>query len=317
MRKKVFDPDKYCGNKKRSLFLFREYLDIWLQDYVDRVQTDDVCEEYVRKLRCYAHRYVVPALGDTDIREIKGPVIKHFYQGLSHLSKKYRKNIMDMVKKVLKDAHEDGDIYEMPKFPKGYHKVPKHNPKWLSESEQDTVLGYVPPIHRPIVRFLFYEGARIGEARALKWDCVYLDRAMVNLRRTYSADKVKDRTKGKTDRLIPLHEKVIEDIKRIPRSIEHDFVFHWYGTPYRRSTLHRIIRRALDEAGFHDVVPHDAGRHSFASQALIRGASTREVQEMLGHADIRTTERYTHVLTERLRRTMRSGHQMATKAKTG
>ena len=193
----------------------------------------------------------------------------------------------------------------------------KHNPKWLSESEQDAVLEKIPDIHKPMVRFLFYQGARIGEGRALKWDCVHLDQGIVNLRRTYSGDRLKDRTKGKKDRLIPLHETVVDDMRRIPRSMQHDFVYHWHGRPYKRSTLHRIMRAALDEAGFHDVVPHDAGRHSFASQALLRGASTREVQEMLGHADIRTTENYTHVLTERLRRTMRSGHQVVTRRGTG
>jgi len=91
---------------------------------------------------------------------------------------------------------------------------------------------------------------------------------------------------------------VLDAIMGIPRTLAHRYVFHHAGRPYAKTTLWKIIRKALDAAGFKDVTPKDASRHSAASQLLRRGASTRLAQTVLGHADIRTTERYTHVLVE-------------------
>lgn len=64
---------------------------------------------------------------------------------------------------------------------------------------------------------------------------------------------------------------------------------------YAKTTLCKIIRTALDKAGFTEITPHNAGRHGHASQLWKRGASAPEVQYRMGHSDIRTTMIYSHI----------------------
>ena len=81
------------------------------------------------------------------------------------MSKKY----MDGLKKLLGDASNEIKGMEIPKFPKYKEKKKRRKITWLTEVEQDRVIESTPPIHRPIVTFIFYQGVRMGEARALKW----------------------------------------------------------------------------------------------------------------------------------------------------
>ena len=79
-----------------------------------------------------------------------------------------------------------------------------------------------------------------------------------------------------------------------------------------------MLKALAREAGIEPgrVSPH-ALRHAFASHLLAHGADLRAVQKMLGHADIATTEIYTHVLDERLRRLVEAGHPLAGAGRAG
>ena len=103
--------------------------------------------------------------------------------------------------------------------------------------------------------------------------------------------------KGGVDSVIRLEPEVVKAIMAMPPAI-NDYLFHFRGKPYTKTTLWKIERRALNAAGFKDVTPNQAGRHSFGSQRIKRGQPTRSLQYEMGHADIRTTEIYTHVRAE-------------------
>lgn len=79
------------------------------------------------------------------------------------------------------------------------------------------------------------------------------------------------------------------------------------GRPLERVAVWQIVKRHASRAGLHDVHPHTL-RHSFATHLLIGGADLRVVQEMLGHADIATTQIYTHVDRSRLKDVHRKHH---------
>lgn len=82
------------------------------------------------------------------------------------------------------------------------------------------------------------------------------------------------------------------------------------GRPLERVAVWQIVRRNALLAGLRDVHPHKL-RHSFATHLLVGGADLRIVQELLGHADIATTQIYTHVDRSRLRDVMKKAHPRA------
>lgn len=78
----------------------------------------------------------------------------------------------------------------------------------------------------------------------------------------------------------------------------NDYLFHFRGKPYAKTTLWKIERSALDAVGLNDVSPNQAGRHSFGPQRIKRGQPTGSLRSEMGHADISITELYTHVRAE-------------------
>ena len=131
--------------------------------------------------------------------------------------------------------------------------------------------------------------------------------------------------KGGRERLVPLSEtarQAIDDYLPLRRMRLGDHVSPWLFPSRGRQghlTRHRFAQLLKDlavAAGLDPtrVSPHTL-RHAFASHLLANGADLRAVQQMLGHADISTTQIYTHVLDERLKELVHSHHPLAKKGK--
>jgi len=286
----TFDPDQLKTGRKGSFYTFCKFAEIWLQKYTQSVETGDISKEYVEHLHRYNRLYWQPGLANWDIREIAGPVIDDFYLKLCRkpIGKKHVQNIMDGLHKLMNDAVKGVRGLEMPEFPK--YKVKKKQTErgtWLKEGQQDLVLSFVPDIHKPIVTTGLYHGLRMSEIRDIRRKHLITESGRLAL-------DVKTR-KGGPDRVIVLDPKVARLIRSIPPTLKHDFLFHHHGIPYSKTTHWKIIRNALDKAGYPDITPNQAMRHSCASQLWQRGASAPEVQYMMGHSSITTTMIYSHV----------------------
>jgi len=129
------------------------------------------------------------------------------------------------------------------------------------------------------------------------------------------------RGKGSKERLVPLGRQAIAAIssylrggrpKLIGEAHEAKLFLNFRGGPLTRQGLYKIVQRNAREAGLSGRMSPHTLRHSFATHLLAGGCDLRAVQEMLGHADIATTQMYTHLSGEQLKDVYFKSHPRAT-----
>lgn len=183
-------------------------------------------------------------------------------------------------------------------------------PKNLSEQDIERILAAVSPgdpdgVRNAAILELFYScGLRISELAALPLRDVALAESLVRVR-----------GKGSKVRLVPLGKRAIARIQAWLRlraekkNIRGDTLFlSKHGKRMSRTSIWAIVKRHARLANISKHVSPHTLRHSFATHLLDHGADLRAVQEMLGHADISTTQIYTHVSAERLRKAHKEFH---------
>ncbi len=151
-----------------------------------------------------------------------------------------------------------------------------------------------------VLEMLYGSGVRVAELCAL--DVGALDLAEGSARVW---------GKGSRERLVPLGEPTVDALRRW-LGLRREVVTgdELFGNERGRRLTPRDVRRILDRRSPTPTHPH-ALRHTFATHLLDGGADLRAVQELLGHADVSTTQRYTHVSRERLAAAYRDSHPRA------
>ena len=129
------------------------------------------------------------------------------------------------------------------------------------------------------------------------------------------------RGKGSKERVVPIGRKAVEALRLYiergrPRLVNgrpepHVFV-NFRGGALTRQGLYKIVRRHALRAGLADRMSPHTLRHTFATHLLSGGCDLRSVQEMLGHADVSTTQLYTHLSSQRLKDVYFKAHPRAT-----
>lgn len=176
-------------------------------------------------------------------------------------------------------------------------------PKVLSESEVEALLA-APDLSTPLglrdramLELIYATGLRVSELVGLQLPQLRLD-----------AGFLVAFGKGSKERIVPVGEQAEDWVKRYLRDIRpglaegrHQTVFvNNRGAGMTRMGFWKILRGYGVKVGIRDLSPHVL-RHSFATHLLEHGADLRSVQTMLGHADISTTQIYTHIHQERLK----------------
>ncbi|OQA36940.1 MAG: Tyrosine recombinase XerD [Parcubacteria group bacterium ADurb.Bin326] len=173
-------------------------------------------------------------------------------------------------------------------------KKEKHLPEVLSKDEIIKILACLKsPKHHCIVGLLYGSGLRVGEVVRLRMKDIDLNQMVL---RVYQG-------KGKKDRYTVLPESLKDILSRQQKlKLPDDFLFtNPRGKHLSEASVQKIVAKAAREAGINRVVSLHALRHSFATHLLENGTDVRYVQELLGHANIRTTQIYTHVTNPALR----------------
>jgi integrase/recombinase XerC len=181
--------------------------------------------------------------------------------------------------------------------------------KQVVEAPDDSEVG---KRDRAILELLYGSGLRVSEL-------VALDKADVDV----AGASVRVRGKGNKERVVPLGRKCVSALR------EHASESHclaedpnalflsWRGRRVTRQAVHRIVRRyGVLGAGRSDLFPH-ALRHTCATHLLEGGADLRSIQELLGHASLSTTQKYTHVTLEHLLRVYDGAHPLARSPRRG
>ena len=185
-------------------------------------------------------------------------------------------------------------------------KLPRSLPKSLSETEVEALLNAADDAShlglrdRAMLETIYATGLRVSELVGLK--LLHLD---------LRAGMARVTGKGGKDRVVPLGEVALEWIERYLREARSDllagrqsdlvFASPRAGALTRQAFWYRIKLLAR-KAGIRTPVSPHTLRHAFATHLLNHGADLRVVQLLLGHADISTTQIYTHVAKERLKR---------------
>lgn len=179
-------------------------------------------------------------------------------------------------------------------------------PHVVSEQRARHLLADVPleAQDRALLEVLYGSGLRVGELSALDVDDIDADQGLVHVREG----------KGGKARKVPIGAEGLEAVAAwcAERGDGPGALFiNARGGRMSPRTMRRRIDKAGALAGIHGLHPH-ALRHSFATHLLERGADLRGIQELLGHASLATTQRYTHVSVDALLKTYQRAHPHAT-----
>lgn len=172
----------------------------------------------------------------------------------------------------------------------------------LAAPDPDTQLGLRD---RAMLEVMYGSGLRVSELVGLPYAALHLAGGFLRVR-----------GKGRKERLVPLGDRAIHWVVRYirevrdaqdPRFAEPGLFLALHGAPMTRQNLWKRLRAYSVVAVGHPVTPHGL-RHAFATHLLEHGADLRGVQAMLGHADISTTQIYTHIARARLQLVHAAAH---------
>jgi tyrosine recombinase XerC len=190
-----------------------------------------------------------------------------------------------------------------------YPKREKKLPEFLTEDEMSSLLESIPSEgrfwkrDRAIMELFYSSGVRISELVGLNIENVDFISGVIIVR-----------GKGKKERMLPLGRKAQEALQEYLNDTLRKDGPLFLSNVGRRITdraVRDVIKKHIRKIAFHKSASPHTFRHSFATHLLNRGADLRTVQELLGHSSISTTQVYTHLTTERLKKVYQTSHPRA------
>lgn len=209
---------------------------------------------------------------------------------------------------LLIDGYIENDPSELLEMPQIGLKLPYV----LSVNEIDQILNTIDVSttegqrNRAMLEVLYSCGLRVSELTSLRISDIYPTEGFIRVE-----------GKGSKQRLVPISDIALREISNYiylrgfitPQKGAEDILFlNRRGAPLTRVMVFLIIKQQTELAGIHKKVSPHTFRHSFATHLLEGGANLRAIQEMLGHAKITTTEIYTHIDREYLRKEILEHH---------
>lgn len=282
---------------------------------VERGLAQNTLDAYGRDLKAYARflqQHSVTSFCNTEKEAVRA-YLEHLHN-LGRASSTISRNLA-AIKSFYQFLVEEDVLEDDPTVHLDSPKVAKRLPRVLNLSEVEALLNQpsLEDAHsirdKAMLEVIYATGIRVSELVSLN----LLD---INLEAGY----LRCLGKGSKERIVPLGSVAIKYLdlylqmartEIVKRSGETALFVNHHGRRLTRQGFWKIIKRYAKEANIDEnITPHTL-RHSFATHLLENGADLRSVQEMLGHADISTTQIYTHITRNRLQEVYRKSHPRA------
>jgi integrase/recombinase XerD len=299
------------GDEMTEDHIFNSYLSYLRVERGLSSNTIDAYERDIRDFLLFLDR------GERSLKDVhRGALMEYIRQLYGKLapSSVVRKivSLRSLFRFLLLDGYIDHDPTETLESPKTWRSLPKY----LTESEVEGLLQQ-PDLEdhrglrdRAMLEILYASGLRVTELVRIKVDEVNFE---VGFLRVVG--------KGGKERIVPFGENAIQYLQLYMQKAYPYFLKKRPGTPYlfltqkggpmTRQNFWLVIQKYGNRVGISTRLSPHVLRHSFATHLLENGADLRAVQMMLGHTDISTTQIYTHVSRERLKKIYRKHHPRA------
>ena len=285
---------------------------------VERGATGNTIDAYSRDLKRFSDRAGEAGLGPKDVTT---KFVREYLADLSNagFSSSTQARHISSLRQFFGFLVEEKIRFDDPMIAIDTPKRTYHLPKLLTEKEVQTILVFCSRDQTAeglrtsaIIEILYGSGLRVSELVSLPMDGISLGERYIRVR-----------GKGGVERMVPLNDSTRNSLKRwlavrkkfIPDGQNSKFLFPAVKSKLghlSRMSVSLMLKKAAWASGIDParVSPH-VFRHAFASHLLANDADLRSVQQMLGHADISTTQIYTHVLENRLRSVVEKYHPLA------
>ena len=174
-------------------------------------------------------------------------------------------------------------------------KLQKKIPTVLTKDEvRKLIEASANPKHRLLIEFLYSAGLRVSECVSLKFDDLDLQEKMGKIRHG----------KGEKERYIILSESLMQHLNEFAskKKDNSEYIFSVNGRPITARQAQKVVKESAKKAGIKKRVFCHALRSSFATHLLESGTDIRVIQELLGHSNLSTTQIYTKVSTQQLKK---------------
>ena len=253
---------------------------------------------------------------DASLREATGEMVQGYMNWMMGRGKSAASvtRFLASVKSFYQFLVSQGDMAVNPAKGIAAAKVERKYPEILTSKEVELFLEQPQCVDakgfrdHAMLELLYATGIRVSEL-------ISLDLEDLNL----AAGFIRCSSRGK-ERIIPLYQTAIKALNDYVRNVRHQLIadseetalfVNMNGERMSRQGFWKIIKHYQEKAGIEkDITPHTL-RHSFAVHLLENGADLRSIQEMLGHADISSTQIYTHVVKRQLKDVYQKAHPRA------
>ncbi len=277
---------------------------------VERGLAANTLEAYGRDLADFAGMMVEQ--GRTDAQTVTAADLSSWARGLAQaqLARATQKRMLVAVRGLYRFLV---DRFDWPENPCDHIALPKQDrslPTVVAFDEVERLLAAAPLRDRALVALWYGAGLRVSEAVGLSLSGLHLDAGLIRVR-----------GKGDKERIVPLGTSAVAIIEAYladdrPRRLKgrtSDFLFPGRGKTgaLTRQAAFCVLRRLALAAGLPSQISPHTLRHAFATHLVQGGADLRSVQTLLGHADLKTTEIYTHLDDRHIRQTYDQTHPRA------